>query len=118
MVGLDGTVRTRRGRRDGALDDVDLDGVDGEAPAARNVTIFLLGGFAAAHEENTNLPERISSDMLACCCYFLSAPQPSLRRRRTRSRSCAAETALREDARAGTSEPTDRRTDERLYLCR
>jgi hypothetical protein len=65
LVGLDGTVRTRRGRREGALDDVDLDGVGGEAPAARNVTVFLLGGFAAAaHEENKNLPERISSDML------------------------------------------------------
>jgi hypothetical protein len=78
LVGLDGTVRTRRGRREGALDDVDLDGVGGEAPAARNVTVFLLGGFAAAaHEENKNLPERRSSDMLLLLLLPARPPAPA-----------------------------------------
>jgi len=63
-VGLDGTVRTRRGRREEEFDDLDLDGVDGEAPAARTVIPSFLGGFAAAQDENRNLPESISSDML------------------------------------------------------
>jgi hypothetical protein len=118
-VGLDGTVRTRRGRRDLEFGDVGLDGVDGEAPTARNVNCFLLGAFAAARDEKRNLPERISSDMLACCSR--SRPTGPLAPAAGRARTVAvAETALVEEeaARAGTSEPTDRKDRPASHLGR
>jgi hypothetical protein len=111
LVGLDGTVRTRRGRREEEFDDLDLDGVDGEAPAARTVITSFLGGFAAAQDENRNLPESISSDMLLLLPARSGPPGPS-RRRRTRSHSSAAGTVwgggsrARERASQLTESPT------------
>lgn len=119
LLGLEGTVRTRRGWRGEEFDDFDLDGVDGEASAARNVTIFLLGGFAAAQEENKNLPERISNDMLVAWCSSCPAgPQSPEPRRSRRTAPTVARRRQRWGVgtrqRAGTSEPTDRRTDQQL----
>lgn len=75
MLGPNGAARTSLSLEEELSSDRGVDGVGGdEGPAARNTTLLLLGGCLTPQEENKNLQERRSRDILMLMLSPRTAP--------------------------------------------